>query len=413
MTKFWLITQRECKERLSQRGFWWMLILGPMVVLFLLVALLLAADQGKEKIKVLIADPGQIMEHKVLAQQEKYIEYFFLDAYLEIDEFKDAKAYQEFDVLLELNEKVLNNKKCFVFYREQPSIDTRMQLKFEVERRIEEILAKEFSALSVQAFRSIKQGLIFDFRDLDDPKNEAKETSSWTGFALGAFILLFVGIYGMTIFRATVKEKSNRIVEVLLASVKPSQLMMGKIAGIGLVALLQLFGWILVMGLGFWILRHTLFVDLLDPSYWQGTAGVRLNPLSDFLFEKLNFGFLLFHFLLFFLASFFFYGALFSVLGARSAADADGQQFLIPLLLLIVFGLVAGGFYIYYPAAGLSNFFQYLPFSSPVLAMIQLTQGATLDTYMTVLLSWLVLVLCAILLLWLASRWYKKTILKF
>jgi ABC-2 type transport system permease protein len=377
------------------------------------VALLLAADQGKEKIKVLIADPGQIMEHKVLAQQEKYIEYYFLDAYLEIDEFKDAKAYQEFDVLLELNEKVLNNKKCFVFYREQPSIDTRMQLKFEVERRIEEILAKEFSALSVQAFRSIKQGLIFDFRDLDDPKNEAKETSSWTGFALGAFILLFVGIYGMTIFRATVKEKSNRIVEVLLASVKPSQLMMGKIAGIGLVALLQLFGWILVMGLGFWILRHTLFVDLLDPSYWQGTAGVRLNPLSDFLFEKLNFGFLLFHFLLFFLASFFFYGALFSVLGARSAADADGQQFLIPLLLLIVFGLVAGGFYIYYPAAGLSNFFQYLPFSSPVLAMIQLTQGATLDAYMTVLLSWLVLVLCAILLLWLASRWYKKTILKF
>ncbi len=413
MTKFWLITQRECKERLSQRGFWWMLILGPMVVLFLLVALLLAADQGKEKIKVLIADPGQIMEHKVLAQQEKYIEYYFLDAYLEIDEFKDAKAYQEFDVLLELNEKVLNNKKCFVFYREQPSIDTRMQLKFEVERRIEEILAKEFSALSVQAFRSIKQGLIFDFRDLDDPKNEAKETSSWTGFTLGAFILLFVGIYGMTIFRATVKEKSNRIVEVLLASVKPSQLMMGKIAGIGLVALLQLFGWILVMGLGFWILRHTLFVDLLDPSYWQGTAGVRLNPLSDFLFEKLNFGFLLFHFLLFFLASFFFYGALFSVLGARSAADADGQQFLIPLLLLIVFGLVAGGFYIYYPAAGLSNFFQYLPFSSPVLAMIQLTQGATLDAYMTVLLSWLVLVLCAILLLWLASRWYKKTILKF
>jgi ABC-2 type transport system permease protein len=122
---------------------------------------------------------------------------------------------------------------------------------------------------------------------------------------------------------------------------------------------------------------------------------------------------LLFHFLLFFLASFFFYGALFSVLGARSAADADGQQFLIPLLLLIVFGLVAGGFYIYYPAAGLSNFFQYLPFSSPVLAMIQLTQGATLDAYMTVLLSWLVLVLSAILLLWLASRWYKKTILKF
>ena len=107
MTKFWLITQRECKERLSQRGFWWMLILGPMVVLFLLVALLLAADQGKEKIKVLIADPGQIMEHKVLAQQEKYIEYYFLDAYLEIDELMDAvDSY--------IQEPVRDNEKPFL-----------------------------------------------------------------------------------------------------------------------------------------------------------------------------------------------------------------------------------------------------------------------------------------------------------
>ena len=413
MTKFWLITLRECKERISQRGFWWMLILGPLVVLLLLISLLFAADQGKEKIKVLIADPGQIMEHKVLAQQEKYIEYYFLDSYLELNEFEQAKAYKDFDVLLELNEKVLNNKKCFVFYREQLSLDTRMQLKFEVERRIEEILAHEFSALSAQAFRSIKQGLIFDFRDLDDPKNEAKETSSWTGFAIGAFILLFVGIYGMTIFRATVKEKSSRIVEVLLASVKPQQLMMGKIAGIGLVALLQLFGWVLLLGIGFWILRQTLFVDLLDPSYWQGTAGVRLNPLSDLLFEELNYGFLFGHFLLFFVGSFFFYGALFSVLGARSAADSDGQQFLIPLLLLIVFGLVAGVFYIFYPASGSAQFLLYLPFSSPVLSMIQLTQGATLDAYISILLSWLVLILSSVILLWLASRWYKKSILKF
>lgn len=413
MTKSWLITLRECKERISQRGFWWMLILGPLVVLLLLISLLFAADQGKEKIKVLIADPGQIMEHKVLAQQEKYIEYYFLDSYLELNEFEQAKAYKDFDVLLELNEKVLNNKKCFVFYREQLSLDTRLQLKFEVERRIEEILAHEFSALSAQAFRSIKQGLIFDFRDLDDPKNEAKETSSWTGFAIGAFILLFVGIYGMTIFRATVKEKSSRIVEVLLASVKPQQLMMGKIAGIGLVALLQLFGWVLLLGIGFWILRQTLFVDLLDPSYWQGTAGVRLNPLSDLLFEELNYGFLFGHFLLFFVGSFFFYGALFSVLGARSAADSDGQQFLIPLLLLIVFGLVAGVFYIFYPASGSAQFLLYLPFSSPVLSMIQLTQGATLDAYISILLSWLVLILSSVLLLWLASRWYKKSILKF
>lgn len=413
MTKFWLITLRECKERLQQRGFWWMLLLGPVVVMLLLWLLIFAADQGKEKVKVLIADPGQIMGHVVMAQQEKYVEYYFLDSYLEIEEFKAAKAYQDFDVLLELNEKVLNNKKCFVFYRDQLSLDTRMQLKFEVERRIEEILAQQFSSLSMQAFRSIKQGLIFDFRDLADPKNESKDTSSWVGFGFGAFLLLFVGIYGMTIFRATVKEKSNRIVEVLLASINPKELMLGKIAGVAMVALLQLIGWLLVLSLGFWILKQFVVIDFLDPAYWQDNNSLRSNPLSNYIFEELRLGFVLVHFLLFFLASFFFYGAIFSVLGSRSAADSDGQQFLIPLLLVIVFGLVAGAFYILYPAATLSKVFSYLPFTSPVIALIQLTQGPDLETYVQLILSWVLLVVAAFALLWLASRWYKKTILKF
>ena len=125
MSKFLLLTQREIQERLGQKGFWYMLVLGPIVVLLLLVALLKAADQGKQELSVLIADPGQIMDHRLMAQEEKHIQYYFLDDYLELNEFERAKAYQEFDVLVELNEKVLNNKKCFVFYRDQMGLDAR------------------------------------------------------------------------------------------------------------------------------------------------------------------------------------------------------------------------------------------------------------------------------------------------
>ncbi|MFN5679867.1 MAG: ABC transporter permease, partial [Flavobacteriia bacterium] len=251
MSKFLLLTVREIQERLGQKGFWYMLVLGPVVVLLILVALLKAADQGKQELQVLIADPGQIMDHRLMAQEEKYIHYYFIDDYLELTEFEKGKAYRDFDVLVELNEKVLNNKKCFVFYRDQLGFDARIQLKFEVERRLEELIAAQHSSLSAATFRQIKQGIIFDFRDLKDPKNESKEANAWAGFVLGAFILFFVGLYGMTIFRATVREKSNRIVEVLLASVRPQQLMLSKIAGIGLVALLQLFGWVLMLTLGF------------------------------------------------------------------------------------------------------------------------------------------------------------------
>ena len=413
MSKFLLLTKREIQERLGQKGFWYMLVLGPLVLLLLLVAILKAADEGKQELKVLIADPGQIMAHRLMAQDEKNIHYYFIDDYLEMQEFEKAKAYQEFDVLLELNEKVLNNKKCFVFYRDQLGLEARMQLKFQVEKRMEELIASQHSTLTEQAFRQIKQGFVFDFRDLQDPKNESKEANAWAGFVIGAFILFFVGLYGMTIFRATVREKSNRIVEVLLASVRPQQLMLSKITGIGLVALLQLLGWAVVLSIGLLFLEQTVFLDVFDPSNWGEAAPQRLNPLSSLVFEQLNLPFLLLHFILFFAASFLFYGSLFAVLGARSSADADGQQFLLPLIFMVAFGIFAGIYAIYYPNTTLTEVLTYLPFSSPVLAFITLAKGATVVGYTTTMLSLLILLGAALLLLKLAGRWYKQHILKF
>jgi ABC-2 type transport system permease protein len=413
MSKFLLLTKREIQERLGQKGFWYMLVLGPLVLLLLLVAILKAADEGKQELKVLIADPGQIMAHRLMAQEEKNIHYYFIDDYLEMQEFDKAKAYQEFDVLLELNEKVLNNKKCFVFYRDQLGLDARMQLKFQVEKRMEELIASQHSTLTEEAFRQIKQGFVFDFRDLKDPKNESKEANAWAGFIFGAFILFFVGLYGMTIFRATVREKSNRIVEVLLASVRPEQLMLSKITGIGLVALLQLLGWAVVLSLGLLFLQQTVFLDVFDPSNWGEAGPQRLNPLSSLVFEQLNLPFLLVHFILFFAASFLFYGSLFAVLGARSSADADGQQFLLPLIFMVAFGIFAGIYAIYYPNTTLTEVLTYLPFSAPVIAFITLAKGATVVGYTTTMLSLLILLAAALLLLKLAGRWYKQYILKF
>ncbi len=413
MSKFLLLTKREIQERLGQKGFWYMLVLGPLVLLLLLVAILKAADEGKQELKVLIADPGQIMAHRLMAQEEKNIHYYFIDDYLEMQEFDKAKAYQEFDVLLELNEKVLNNKKCFVFYRDQLGLDARMQLKFQVEKRMEELIASQHSTLTEEAFRQIKQGFVFDFRDLKDPKNESKEANAWAGFIFGAFILFFVGLYGMTIFRATVREKSNRIVEVLLASVRPEQLMLSKITGIGLVALLQLLGWAVVLSLGLLFLQQTVFLDVFDPSNWGEAGPQRLNPLSSLVFEQLNLPFLLLHFFLFFAASFLFYGSLFAVLGARSSADADGQQFLLPLIFMVAFGIFAGIYAIYYPNTTLTEVLTYLPFSAPVIAFITLAKGATVVGYTTTMLSLLILLAAALLLLKLAGRWYKQYILKF
>ena len=114
MSKFLLLTQREIQERLGQKGFWYMLVLGPIVVLLLLVALLKAADQGKQELSVLIADPGQIMDHRLMAQEEKNIHYYFLDDYYCDHDCYLKYTYYYFDVYTNsYDQACVNNKFCY------------------------------------------------------------------------------------------------------------------------------------------------------------------------------------------------------------------------------------------------------------------------------------------------------------
>ena len=172
MRNSWLIAIRELKERFSNGTFLWMMVLGPLCFLLFLFFLFKSGDEGKKSLTVLIADPAGLMDNKIVSSEGKNVNYYFIGDYLEIEEFRDGKAYQNFDALIEVNEKVLMNKKSFVFYRENPSADVKMQLKFQLERRVEEVMIENFTNLSVDQFRQIKQPLNVDFRNVYDPKND-------------------------------------------------------------------------------------------------------------------------------------------------------------------------------------------------------------------------------------------------
>ena len=184
MKQSWIIAMREFKERVINRSFLFMLFLGPLMVLTLAYFLVKANDQGKKELNVLIADPGNIMEGVISSNNNGNIHYYFVDSYLEIDEFKLGKDYQRFGVLVEINEKVLNNKKVFVFYRDFLSSDIKNSIKFTTERRIEEVLVNEFTNLTVPKFREIKQPLNMDFRNINGHRTLCqifeKKGGKWT-----------------------------------------------------------------------------------------------------------------------------------------------------------------------------------------------------------------------------------------
>jgi ABC-2 type transport system permease protein len=429
MRNSWLIAWREFRERVGTRSFALMSILGPLLILLITYMLFAYGGEGKQHWNVLIADPTGLMENKILANEDKSVTYSFADAYLEVDDFRNGNRFQNFDALVEINEKVLSNKTVYVFFREKPSVRMQTRVQFHVERRLEESMIHQFTKLSVADFRKIKQPMNFAFRNAYDPLDESSDKRGWIGFFFGAMIFLFIFLFGMTILRSISREKSNRIVEVLLASVHPRQLMLGKIAGIGMAAFIQFLVWAVIIAGGLFVMREYLFIDRFDASKMdviQMTKDVQqqislhhlfavkeYNEFVDLIYERVQFGTMITYFLLFFVAGYFFYGAFFAAIGATSGSESDGQQFVLPVIFLLVIALYSGYFALENPDAPIVFWLQYIPFTAPVVVMVKLAYGYAPGEGYHLYLSLLFLFLNAILMLLIAGRLYKNGILQF
>ena len=429
MRNSWLIALRELKERMGSRSFVLMSFFGPIIILCLIYFLFAFGGEGKQHWNVLITDPSNLLDNKIMAQEDKSITYSFADQYIEMEEFRDAKKFQQYDALFEVNEKVLSNKTAFVFYRVKPSVRMQTRLQFHIERRIEEVMIDQFTDLSVKEFRKIKQPLNVAFRDVFDPLDEASDLRGWVGFFYGAIIFVFIFLFGMTILRSVSREKSNRIVEVLLASVHPNQLLTGKIVGIGIAAFFQFIIWMVVVGAGLYFMRELIFPDLLDASNMdivqmtdevknqtrldQLYAASEYNEFVNLVYERVQFGTMTAFFLLFFIVGYLFYGSFFAAVGATSGSESDGQQFVLPIIFLLCFSLYAGYFALQNPESSLTTFFHYLPFTSPVVVMVKLAQGYAPEESMQIYVALMILLVSAALNLMLAGRLYKNGILQF
>ena len=426
MKNSWLIAMRELRERVLNKSFLLMLVLGPLLVLTLAYFLVEANDQGKEKLTVLIADPGNIMDGVISSRESSNVNYYFVDGYLDLEEFKLGNEYQKFDVLIEINEKILNNKKVFVFYRDFLSADVKNLMKFNVERRVEEVMVNEFTDLSVGKFREIKQPLNMDFRNIDDPKGIESKTEGWAGLFFGFIIFLFILMFGMSILRGIIRDKSNRIVEVLVSVVKPRQLMIGKMIGIGLSAVCQLIVWFSIVGIGLWVFQNYIFTeffisdDYINMQLNEGKdvlygefGGLHQNQMIELIYERLNLMVILPVFFVTFVLAYFFYGSLFSLIAAGIGSESDGQQFSIPIIALLLFSLYAGYFSVLHPESDFSNICQFVPFTSPVVLMVKICQGYAVGSGYLLLASLMILFLSALFMLYIASRIFRGGILEF
>lgn len=422
MNKAWLIAKRELAERVKSRSFLGMIIFGPIMILGLIYLFLSFDTNQKQKWNVLIMDKNELFEGKLMPKKDPIFNFDFINDFVDYPEFADEDKFQSYDLAVWINEKVVSNKKVIISYRERPPEAIQRKLIYHVERRLEEIMVEEFTSLSVKKFREIKQPLSFSLKNTYDPKNEKSLTASWVGFTFGAFIVVFILLFGMTILRSVSKEKSNRIVEVILASVSPKQLLSGKIIGIGIAAIIQVLGWTVAIAVGLYLFRISFFPDLLSPEMVANQLSGEViesqnwsnqSPFVELIYQQIQFGNMLLFFILFFLAGYLFYGSFFAMIGAAMGSESDGQQFIIPISLLLLASLVAGYFVIYFPDSVLSSWFGFIPFTSPVVMMVELSNGFAEGASWKLFFSLFILLMSAFLMLYIAGRIYKNGILQF
>lgn len=418
MKTFWLMI-REIKERMGNRSYLLTSILAPLLVLFAVYLVLESGGRKTKQWKVLVADKGNLLSNKMAPREDEQLTYFFIADYVEVEEFNLADKYQEFDALLEVNEKVLSNKVGFVFYRELPVASVEKKVQYHLERRLEEVLLERYQSMPLAEYRQIKQPLTLSFRSAEDPHNERDSRKLWVGFFFGVLAIGFVGLNGITVMRSTVREKSSKVIEVLLGSIKPTQLLQAKILGVGLSSLLQFMIWLIIIGVGLQMMRAYLFPDYLQSVLQQqqldgSSVQVPLYEYNEYvslIFERTQYLPMLLAFLFVFIGGFLFYGGLFALMGASMGSEGDGQQFVIPLLLLVIFNLFLGYMCVADPSWLQNDYWHFIPFTTPMFAMIKLSNGISANDWWMWILGILMLYVFAALSLYWAGRVYKKALL--
>ena len=233
------------------------------------------------------------------------------------------------------------------------------------------------------------------------------------GFFLGMLLYGFVFIYGSMILRSVLEEKTSRIVEIIISSVKPTQLMMGKIIGTSLVAFTQIFIWI-ALTLVISTLASSIFgvstseFNSLDVSEAQVNSGIQIFFSALFNLPLLN---ILIAFVFFFISGLFLYGSLFAAVGASVDSETDANQFMFPLSMPLIIGLYVGIFTVAEdPSGTIPTIFSHIPFTSPIVMMMRIPYGVPIYEQ---IISLAILIATFFGTVWFAAKIYRVGILMY
>lgn len=429
MSKISTIMQREYLSRVKKKSFIVMTILGPILLAGLMIAPVLISQLSDRKYQVAVVDHT----HLFFDRFGNTNNLVFTPLSGSIDRAIDNMHEGRYDAVLHIPEIAFEAPSSMrLFSAKATNLNAKVY--------IENILRNEFESLKMGAAgidREMLKGIetpitIHAIRIRLDgiEQTDHPEISMGLGIVSGILIYIFIFLFGSQVLRGVMEEKTSRIVEIIVSSVKPFQLMMGKIIGVGLVGLTQFLIWIILTfaivgsvrtmapGVFSYTPDDQVYVtgaQVLNPQELQQhmesmqqantTAGQVLQGLA-----AINFPVMIGAFIFFFIGGFLLYAALFAAIGSAVDNEADTQQFMLPVTIPLVFSFIMMQMIMNNPSGPVAFWLSVIPLTSPVIMMVRIPFGVP---YMDVAISMVSLVAGFVFTTWLAAKIYRTGILMY
>ena len=454
MNKIFLIIQREYLTKVKKKSFIVMTILGPILMASLFVLPVYLASRQDDNQMISVLDETGLFFSKF----ENNENYTFIPVITDLQEAKETLTKQGNFLLLHIPATQLNIPDNAIIYSDkQPTLNLKGYISGVMSRELEKHkLAAEIrkeilrntpgyqvgsdttaeDLMSETILKNIRTDVKITTYKTDETGNEQKSYTELTmvvGYVGSIMIYMFIFLFGAQVMRGVIEEKTSRIVEVIVSSVKPFQLMMGKVLGVALVGLTQFLLWIAFTFIiitaiqaafpdqfkktpieqtkiaGQNIALPNEAVPTAPNAITADTGNDKLNEVFE-AFSSINLPVMIMAFLFYFLFGYLLYAALFAAIGSAVDNETDTQQFMVPITVPLILSLIVAQTVIQNPESPLAFWLSMIPLTSPVIMMVRIPFGV--PTW-EIILSGTLLILGFFFTTWLAAKIYRTGILMY
>lgn len=388
MSKISLIIQREYLTRVKKKSFIVMTILTPFLIAAVAIVPTWLTHSVKDETVKKVAIVDETGNFAQVIKGKETVHFDISDQ--SFDEVKSNFKKKDYYAVLHIKKDLVKSPDALTIYSDKAvGMEVKSLISNQLENHIRE---KKMDNYDIEGLDQILEEVRTKVKPTTikwgkdgEGKKTSEELVMVIGIVAGLIIYMFIFMYGVQVMRGVIEEKTNRIVEVMVSSVKPFQLMMGKILGIALVALTQFFLWVVLTVSIFLVIQVVMLPDDFQEIMQQRTAiqqGVASGNMPEIENEAvanvmtmlggINFKMILSFFLFFFIGGYLLYSSLFAAIGSAVDNETDTQQFMLPITLPIIFALYVGMAAVNNPHGPIAVWCSIIPLTSPIVMMVRI-----------------------------------------